>query len=205
MVPARSTASAAERSAAGTATCSSGSSSTTNTRTGTPTDSCVIEMSSSPRIVGVMNGHAAHSPALSPAFRVLGPLEVDGPDGTQIDVGGGKPATVLALLLLHRNAWVSIEQLIDAVWSGREVPASAQNNLKTYVWQLRRALPDDRIESRPGAYRVRVLSGELDADAASALGDEARALLARGSAAEAVTVVQQALGLWRGCPYDGLT
>ncbi|WP_165956504.1 AfsR/SARP family transcriptional regulator [Kribbella antibiotica] len=151
-----------------------------------------------------MNGHAAHSPALSPAFRVLGPLEVDGPDGTQIDVGGGKPATVLALLLLHRNAWVSTDQLIDAVWSGRDVPASAQNNLKTYVWQLRRTLPDDRIESRSGAYRVRVLSGELDADAASALGDEARALLARGSAAEAVTVVQRALDLWRGCPYDGL-
>ncbi|GAA1689498.1 hypothetical protein GCM10009745_38290 [Kribbella yunnanensis] len=152
-----------------------------------------------------MNGHSAHSPALSPAFRVLGPLEVDGPDGTQIDVGGGKPATVLALLLLHRNAWVSTEQLIDAVWSGRDVPASAQNNLKTYVWQLRRALPDDRIESRPGAYRVRVLAGELDADTASALGDEARALLARGSAAEAVTVVRRALDLWRGCPYDGLT
>ncbi|WP_405063911.1 AfsR/SARP family transcriptional regulator [Kribbella sp. NBC_01505] len=152
-----------------------------------------------------MNGHSAHPSALSPAFRVLGPLEVDGPDGTQIDVGGGKPATVLALLLLHRNAWVSTEQLIEAVWSGRDVPASAQNNLKTYVWQLRRTLPDDRIESRPGAYRVRVLSGELDADAASALGDQARALLARGSAAEAVTVVQRALDLWRGRPYDGLT
>ncbi|GAA0612679.1 AfsR/SARP family transcriptional regulator [Kribbella sandramycini] len=152
-----------------------------------------------------MNGHSAHSPAPSLAFRVLGPLEVDGSDGVQLDVGGGKPATVLALLLLHRNAWVSTEQLVDAVWAGLDVPASAQNNLKTYVWQLRRALPDDRIESRPGAYRVRVESGELDADVASALCDEARALVSRGAAAEAVAVVQQALELWRGRPYDGLT
>jgi DNA-binding SARP family transcriptional activator len=151
-----------------------------------------------------MNGHSAHAPARL-SFRVLGPLEVDGPDGSPLDVCGGKPATVLTLLLLHRNAWVSTEQLIDAVWAGRDIPASAQNNLKTYVWQLRRALPDERIESRPGAYRVLVRPGELDADIAAALRDEIRELLTRDAAAEAVTAVEHALGLWRGCPYDGLT
>ncbi|TCC22349.1 AfsR/SARP family transcriptional regulator [Kribbella sindirgiensis] len=161
-------------------------------------------MSSSPRIVCVMNGHAAHTPDRL-SFRVLGPLEVDGPDERPLDLCGGKPATVLTLLLLHRNAWVSTEQLVDAVWAGRDVPASAQNNLKTYVWQLRRSLPEERIESRPGAYRVHVLPGELDADVAAALCDEARELLSRRDAAEAVNVVQRALVLWRGAPYDGLT
>ncbi|MGW6197198.1 BTAD domain-containing putative transcriptional regulator [Kribbella sp. NPDC055110] len=151
-----------------------------------------------------MNGHAAHTPDRL-SFRVLGPLEVDGPDGHPLDLCGGKPATVLTLLLLHRNAWVSTEQLVDAVWAGRDVPASAQNNLKTYVWQLRRSLPEERIESRPGAYRVRVLPGELDADVAAALCDEARELLRDRAAAKAVTVVQRALSLWRGAPYDGLT
>ncbi|MFI5713029.1 BTAD domain-containing putative transcriptional regulator [Kribbella sp. NPDC051620] len=151
-----------------------------------------------------MNGHSAHTPARI-AFRVLGPLEVDGPDGAPIDVCGGKPATMLTLLLLHRNAWVSTDQLIDAVWSVGEPPASAQRNLKTYVWQLRRALPGERIESRPGAYRVTVLPGELDADVAAGLSDEARRLLTDGSAEEAAVVVEHALGLWRGCPYDGLT
>ncbi|TDW18881.1 AfsR/SARP family transcriptional regulator [Kribbella kalugense] len=151
-----------------------------------------------------MNGHAAHSPDRL-SFRVLGPLEVDGPDGHPLDLCGGKPATVLTLLLLHRNAWVSTEQLVDAVWAGRDVPASAQNNLKTYVWQLRRSLPDERIESRPGAYRVRVLPGELDADDAADLCDQARDLLGRKRAAEAITAVQHALELWRGVPYDGLT
>jgi DNA-binding SARP family transcriptional activator len=151
-----------------------------------------------------MNGHAAHTPDRL-SFRVLGPLEVDGPDGHPLDLCGGKPATVLTLLLLHRNAWVSTEQLVDAVWAGRDVPASAQNNLKTYVWQLRRSLPEERIESRPGAYRVHVLPGELDADVAAALCDEARELLRDRAAAKAVTVVQRALSLWRGVPYDGLT
>ncbi|MEU4193241.1 AfsR/SARP family transcriptional regulator [Kribbella sp. NPDC026611] len=151
-----------------------------------------------------MNGHAARTPD-RPAFRVLGPLEVDGPGGHPLDVCGGKPATVLTLLLLHRNAWVSTEQLVEAVWAGRDVPASAQNNLKTYVWQLRRALPEDRIESRPGAYRVRVAAGELDADVAADLCDQARELLGRGEATEAASLIQRALGLWRGTPYDGLT
>jgi DNA-binding SARP family transcriptional activator len=150
-----------------------------------------------------MNGHSAHTPARI-AFRVLGPLEVEGPDGQPIDVCGGKPATMLTLLLLHRNAWVSTDQLIDAVWAGRDVPPSAQRNLKTYVWQLRRALPDERIESRPGAYRVRVLPGELDADVAADLSDQARKLLIAGTAAGAAELVERALGLWRGCPYDGL-
>jgi DNA-binding SARP family transcriptional activator len=147
-----------------------------------------------------MNGHSAHTPARI-AFRVLGPLEVDGPDGAPLDVSGGKPATMLTLLLLHRNAWVSTDQLIDAVWAGLDAPASAQRNLKTYVWQLRRALPDERIESRPGAYRVRVLLGELDADVAAELSDQART----APAAKAVSLLERALGLWRGCPYDGLT
>lgn len=147
-----------------------------------------------------MNGHSAHTPARI-AFRVLGPLEVDGPDGAPLDVSGGKPATMLTLLLLHRNAWVSTDQLIDAVWAGLDTPASAQRNLKTYVWQLRRALPDERIESRPGAYRVRVFPGELDADVAAEHSDQART----APAAKAVSLLESALGLWRGCPYDGLT
>ncbi|TDO50645.1 DNA-binding SARP family transcriptional activator [Kribbella sp. VKM Ac-2527] len=152
-----------------------------------------------------MNGHSAQTSARI-AFRVLGPLEVDGPDREPLDVCGGKPATVLTLLLLHRNAWVSTDQLIEAVWAGLDVPASAQRNLKTYVWQLRRALPGDRIESRPGAYRVHVRPGELDADLAADLSDQARKLLLAGnSAAAAANLVEQALGLWRGCPYDGLT
>ncbi|TWD81307.1 DNA-binding SARP family transcriptional activator [Kribbella amoyensis] len=160
-----------------------------------------------------MNGHSAHTPARL-AFRVLGPLEVDGPDGRPVDVCGGKPATMLALLLLHRNAWVSTDQLIEAVWAGCDTPASAQRNLKTYVWQLRRALPEERIESRPGAYRVLVGAGELDADDAAALADRADKLLRRirsgqgeptPAATRAAELIDRALRLWRGCPYEGLT
>jgi DNA-binding SARP family transcriptional activator len=138
-------------------------------------------------------------------FRVLGPLEVVGPDDRPIEVAGGKPAIMFTLLLLHRNTWVSTDQLIDALWERQELPTSAQRNLKTYVWQLRRILPGDRIESRPGSYRVRVLPGELDADLAADLSVEARRLLVEGTdPARAAELIGRALELWRGDAYDGL-
>jgi DNA-binding SARP family transcriptional activator len=45
-------------------------------------------------------------------FRLLGPLEVLH-DGREITVGAGKRRALLALLLLHRNAVVPAERLIE--------------------------------------------------------------------------------------------
>jgi len=71
-------------------------------------------------------------------FNVLGPLEVR-IEGAAIELYG-KPATLLALLLLHANEWVSSDQIVEALWGDR-APASANRNVKTYIWQLRRTLP----------------------------------------------------------------
>ncbi|ONI90910.1 hypothetical protein ALI22I_10770 [Saccharothrix sp. ALI-22-I] len=91
-------------------------------------------------------------------FRVLGP-----------QAGARKPATLLAALLLHANAWVSLDELIDEIWQEQAVPVSAERNVRTYVWQLRQALPAGRIDARPRSYRLRVSPGEVDADVARAL------------------------------------
>ncbi|MEV6491764.1 BTAD domain-containing putative transcriptional regulator [Actinoplanes sp. NPDC051633] len=135
-------------------------------------------------------------------FRTLGPLEVH--TGEVHQLGAGKPASVLATLLQQPNAWISVDQLLAATWPGPAMPASASSNLKTYVWQLRRLLPDldgaSRIERRADAYRLRVLPGEVDADRARQL-----AAAARGLAAEAaLPLVEEALGLWHGRPFSGL-
>ncbi|AGZ43906.1 AfsR/SARP family transcriptional regulator [Actinoplanes friuliensis] len=135
-------------------------------------------------------------------FHVLGPLEVH----TTIPCrpGAGKPAAVLAALLLRPDAWVGVDRLVEAVWPGRAAPASAEANLRTYVWQLRRMLPDHqdgpRIERTADAYRIRVGPGELDAQRAAELGAAARS--ARGT--EALGLLHEALGLWRGRPFEGV-
>lgn len=139
-------------------------------------------------------------------FHVLGPVEVH--NATVHQFGASKPAALLATLLLQPNAWVAVDHLIETTWQEQAVPASAEANLKTYVWQLRRLLPDHdgrtRIESRSGAYRIRVGPGELDADRAGELAAEARRTATDGDAAAAVTLLEQALRLWRGRPFEGV-
>jgi DNA-binding SARP family transcriptional activator len=97
-------------------------------------------------------------------FRILGPLEVVDHDGRDVPLPAAKPRALLALLLLHRNRVVSQDALIDDLWEERP-PATAVKTLQVYVSQLRRALGDRRIETRPGGYVLHVEQGELDADA----------------------------------------
>jgi DNA-binding SARP family transcriptional activator/DNA-binding CsgD family transcriptional regulator len=136
-------------------------------------------------------------------FHVLGPVEVTTAKGTPVELNAGKPTTLLAVLLLHANSWVNIDDLIDAIWHQKATPASALRNLRSYVWRLRQSL-GDRVESRAGAYRVVVGAGELDTDHVDALAAAARQAIGAGAHAEAAALLTEALGQWRGTPFDGL-
>ena len=84
-------------------------------------------------------------------FRILGPLEVENTS----DLGGPKPRTLLARLLLEPNRVVSYDELIEAVWPD-EPPRQARHTLQVYVSSLRRALGEDRIRSDASGYSARV-------------------------------------------------
>ncbi len=141
-------------------------------------------------------------------FHVLGPVEAHSSDGQVIGLPAGKPTAVLATLLLNANRWVRVDQLVAATWPELDAPSSAVANLKTYVWQLRKALPEavdgSRIDSRPGAYRLRVDAGELDVDRAEGLATDARLALTDGLPDKAAELFAEALDLWRGEPCDGV-
>ncbi len=140
-------------------------------------------------------------------FRVLGPLEVSR-SGRPLSIGAGKPAALLALLLLHANEVVSTDRLIDGLWGDR-APKSAAKLLQGYVSHLRRSLAEgpgdqDRAEgvllTRPSGYFLRLGPGQLDAERFRTLLEEARTALARGDAGAASLTLRQALELWRGPP-----
>lgn len=137
-------------------------------------------------------------------FCVLGPLEVYDDRGALVEIGGGKAAGLLTVLLLHAGEWVRMDDLVEVVWPRHAAPVSAERNLKTYVWQLRRSIPataeGPRIESRPGAYRIRLAPGELDADVARSVADAARAASAAGEPERAAGLLTDAVALWRGHP-----
>src|SRR5262245_44043513 len=113
-------------------------------------------------------------------FGILGPLEVRR-DGRPVALGGVKPRTVLAVLLLHANAPVSAERLAVALW-GEDAPANATRTVHVHVSRLRRALGAEkqRISSGPAGYCLEVGSDELDRERFEDLVERGRRALADG-------------------------
>jgi DNA-binding SARP family transcriptional activator/streptogramin lyase len=128
-------------------------------------------------------------------FRILGPIEVvDG--GRTIAIRRGKEQALLAYLLLHPNEVVASDRLVDELW-GERPPQTAVKILQNAVSQLRKALGDDRLITRPPGYVFRVDPGELDLERFESLAE-------RGRIEGDGKLLREALGLWRGEPLAEL-
>jgi DNA-binding SARP family transcriptional activator len=136
-------------------------------------------------------------------FWILGPLEVRTCPGPPCHLTRRKQRLLLATLLLNANRPVPTERLIDWLWAGRP-PASATQNLHSYVSNLRRRLKTagrggrDPIETGSAGYLLRVGSGELDADRFDELAVQGHDAAKAGRHELAVERLTRALGLWRG-------
>jgi ABC-type branched-subunit amino acid transport system substrate-binding protein/DNA-binding SARP family transcriptional activator len=131
-------------------------------------------------------------------FRILGPLEVERPDGTA-SLGGHRQQSLLALLILHRNEIVPTVRLIDELW-GDAPPATAQKTVQVYVSRLRRELGEERIETHGRGYTLRLAGTELDLT-------RFEQLVARSESEDAVraaATLRTALSLYRGQPLGDL-
>jgi DNA-binding SARP family transcriptional activator len=96
--------------------------------------------------------------------------------------------------------------LIDVAWNGAP-PASATTRLHGLISDLRRALPTEAgavILTRGACYLLDVAGEEIDLFQVRTLMSLARAHRDQGEAAAAAPIMAQALGLWRGTPFDGL-
>ncbi len=137
-------------------------------------------------------------------FRVLGPVEVsDG--GRTLTPTRAQERRLLALLLTHANQVVSTDRMAEALWPGQGRPAHALRSVQTHVSRLRSALgpAGERLVTHPPGYLLRVESGELDAQRFELLLDQARRH-ANEEPDKARTLLEEALGLWRGPPYGEL-
>jgi DNA-binding SARP family transcriptional activator len=129
-------------------------------------------------------------------LRVLGPLEAR-VGGASVELGAPKQRAVLVHLLLRANRAVSIERLIDELWS-EDAPETARHAIQVYVSRLRKALGDPaRIAARARSYELHLGPGELDLERFRSLVEEARAKLSEDPAA-AARRLHEALSLWRG-------
>jgi DNA-binding SARP family transcriptional activator/DNA-binding beta-propeller fold protein YncE len=128
-------------------------------------------------------------------FRILGSVEVVD-DGRPVSIRRGKELALLAYLLLHANEVVASDRLVDELW-GERPPATAAKILQNAVSQLRKALGESRLVTRPPGYMLRVDPGELDFERFGVLAE-------RGRAAGDPRLLREALELWRGEPLAEL-
>lgn len=130
---------------------------------------------------------------------MLGPLRVLDVEA-ELDVGGPRQRTVLAVLLASHPDPVSVDRLVDEVWDG-DAPGTADHVIRTYISNLRGVL-GDRIVSDGHRYHLDLTRDTTDAeDLAGALA-ESRALLDVDAAA-ALDRLAPVVALRRGRPFDG--
>lgn len=129
-------------------------------------------------------------------FRLLGPLEVER-DGAAVVLGGPRPRSALAILLLDAGRVVSVERLADELYGGT-APATAVAQVHRQVSGLRKLLPEARIETTPPGYVLRLEPGQLDLHRFEQLVERGVERLELGDAARARALLREALELWRG-------
>ncbi len=132
-------------------------------------------------------------------FRILGPLEVAEGD-RQLQIGGTRERTLLAILLIRAGEVVSADRLIEELW-GSDLPGNPPNALQVVVSRVRKALetsarPSRLVTRKPG-YVLDVGPEELDAARFVRLVAAARRT-GPGDQARRVPLLEEALGLWRG-------
>lgn len=144
-------------------------------------------------------------------FRALGPLEVAGPDGALLDVGGAKPRALLTLLLADAGRVVGVDRIVSTLW-GEEPPPTVTGTLQAYVSHLRRVLEPDRgpreaptvLVTRSPGYLLRADAADLDLLRFEELVEAGDRAVADGAAGRGVALLDEALALWRGEPLAEL-
>jgi len=137
-------------------------------------------------------------------FRILGPLAVIRADGHSAVLGGRKPRTLLAALLLARGRVVPDERLVSLLWEGVR-PSTVDAQLCTYVSRLRKGLGRPaRLVRSGGGYLLAPDGGTIDAEEFERLASAGHDELRAGEAGRAAGLFGAALDLWRGPVLAGI-
>jgi DNA-binding SARP family transcriptional activator/tetratricopeptide (TPR) repeat protein len=134
-------------------------------------------------------------------FRLLGPVEIV-IDQQPTALAAARQEIVLVMLLLQANHVVSVDRLIDGLWADHP-PRTAKSQVMITISALRRLLGKDIIVTQPPGYCIQVLAGDIDLNRFNDLAS-AGAAAAAWQPGEAVRLLRQALGLWRGPAMEGI-
>ncbi|WP_431781847.1 AfsR/SARP family transcriptional regulator [Streptomyces chumphonensis] len=131
-------------------------------------------------------------------YGVLGAVRVERDDGSAVAVGGSRLRALLTALAVRPGHVVGVPALTGAVWPGGDAPADPQAALQALVGRLRRTLGRDAVELADGGYRLAARPDDVDLHRFERLTAQGIAALDAGRPAAAVSVLDEALALWRG-------
>ena len=135
--------------------------------------------------------------------RILGLLDLR-VDGESVEIATRRQRALLVLLLVNVGRVVSTERLIDQLWDGTPPPQGAVT-LRSYVSNLRQALGatgalGSALVTRGPGYLIDLPAESVDAMRLRTLTQTGRDLLRQGAVADALTTLDEAVGLWTGDP-----
>ncbi|WDZ83442.1 AfsR/SARP family transcriptional regulator [Micromonospora cathayae] len=140
------------------------------------------------------------------AFRVLGPLQVEGPTGP-IRIPPGRQETILACLLMEAGRVVGTDRLLDLIWS-EEPPDTARTQIQICVSRIRKSLAEAQVAasvvSRAPGYLLRTEDDAVDLHVFNRQVMASRVLVKEGRVAEAAETLRAAVALWRGPCLAGI-
>jgi DNA-binding SARP family transcriptional activator len=141
--------------------------------------------------------------------RLLGAVEVR-VGQRSVDVGQPRQRAVLAALAVDAGRLVPLNVLIDRVWDASP-PANARDAVYSHVARVRRGLNEASelagtrvgLVRRFGGYLLDIDPDHVDLHRFRTLADQARTPGREDD--ERVTLLREALGLWRGVPLTGMS
>lgn len=142
-------------------------------------------------------------------FLILGPLVAVGTSGEVLSLGPPRHRALLAALLVNRGVALSVDRLISLLWSD-DPPVTAATMVHGAVAGLRRVLdPSGRgkaaslLVTRSGGYVLQLRRDQVDAERFERLFAAGRRLV-DSAPARALTMLADALALWRGPALAGI-
>ncbi|WP_431882491.1 AfsR/SARP family transcriptional regulator [Micromonospora gifhornensis] len=139
-------------------------------------------------------------------FRVLGPLQVDGPTKT-VRIPPGRQEVILACLLMEAGRLVDTDRLLDLVWPD-EAPDTARTQIQICVSRLRKSFTEAGVSasviSRAPGYLLRTDDDSVDLQVFNRQVMASRVLVKEGRLAEAAERLRAAVALWRGPCLSGV-
>jgi DNA-binding SARP family transcriptional activator len=114
---------------------------------------------------------------------------------------GPRDRVVLSALAVRPGEVLSVDRLADALWHDTP-PESWTKVVQGCVVRLRKALGAQALETTPHGYRLVHTGLRFDTQDFEALLQRGHEYVADGVPERAVTSYRQALGLWRGDPFE---